>query len=220
MPGLDAYAALAPFQIEELVDAANSILRDRPRLRVSKRTVRYYVSQGVLPAPRGAPKFARYGMEHLAKLVGARAMQDEGQSLEEVGEALRQAFRSGEASGVARIQRLLAAAPESQGYVAEQIDAYVGETPQGPLMDAPTRRFMRSCDRADAAPPVFLVLGKPVGGPPAPTPPPRSRPFASPFATGPFSKSRKAAPWRMCFGSPRGPSRGCSTRCHTAFEQL
>lgn len=154
MPGLDAYAALAPFQIEELVDAANSILRDRPRLRVSKRTVRYYVSQGVLPAPRGAPKFARYGMEHLAKLVGARAMQDEGQSLEEVGEALRQAFRGGEASGVARIQRLLAAAPESQGYVAEQIDAYVGETPQGPLMEAPTRRLMRSSDRSDAATPV------------------------------------------------------------------
>lgn len=108
MPGLDAYTALAPFQIEELVDAANSILRDRPRLALSKRTVRYYVAQGVLPAPRGAPKFARYGMEHLARIVGARVLQDEGRSLEEASETLGQAFRKGEAVGVARVQSWLA----------------------------------------------------------------------------------------------------------------
>lgn len=107
MPGLDAYTVLAPFQMEELVDAANSILRDRPRLHVSKRTVRYYVAQSILPAPRGAPKFARYTMEHLARLVGARLLQEDGRNLEEVSDTLARMFRRGEAGGVLQVQQWL-----------------------------------------------------------------------------------------------------------------
>ncbi len=86
MPTLADYRRLSPFSIDELVDAVNAILRDRPRMEVSKRTVRYYVALGTLPAPRGTPKFARYEMEHLVRLVGARCLQDRGKSLDEAKE--------------------------------------------------------------------------------------------------------------------------------------
>lgn len=64
------------------MEATNSVLRERPRLHVSKRTVRYYISQGVVPAPEGPPKYARYGIAHLARIVGARILLDSGMNLE------------------------------------------------------------------------------------------------------------------------------------------
>jgi DNA-binding transcriptional MerR regulator len=84
MPSLQSYVPLAPFGLEELVEAANSILRDRPRLKLTTRTTRYYISEGILPPPSGSPKFARYGIDHLARLVSARCLQDQGMSLQEV----------------------------------------------------------------------------------------------------------------------------------------
>lgn len=88
MPTVDDYAKLAPFTLEELVDAANSVLRDRPRAGVSVRTVRYYVAEGILPPPVGPNKLARYTLEHLDRLVQARRMLDEGASLVEISNAL------------------------------------------------------------------------------------------------------------------------------------
>lgn len=88
MPSLRDYESLAPFTIDELVDAANSLTRDRPRLKVSLRTVRFYISRELLPRPLGAPKVARYGMEHLLRVVAYRCMQDSGQSLEESNSAM------------------------------------------------------------------------------------------------------------------------------------
>lgn len=84
MPALSDYARLAPFSLEELVGAANSILRDRPRLAVTPRTVRYYISVGLLPPPAGPPKYSRYSQDHLQRLVGARCLQDEGWSLKDL----------------------------------------------------------------------------------------------------------------------------------------
>ncbi|HRI43123.1 MAG TPA: helix-turn-helix domain-containing protein [Fimbriimonadaceae bacterium] len=83
MPTIDDYAPYAPFTIEELVRALNSIFRDRRRLHVQARTVRYYISKGLLPPPSGGPKFARYSLEHLKRLVAIRTWLDEGISLEE-----------------------------------------------------------------------------------------------------------------------------------------
>lgn len=79
---------MAPFTLEELVSAANSILRDKPRMEVSARTVRYYISRGLLPGAIGSPKNARYRMEHLEKLVAIRLRLDEGQSLDQISEEL------------------------------------------------------------------------------------------------------------------------------------
>jgi DNA-binding transcriptional MerR regulator len=83
MPRPEDYEALAPFSMEELVSAVNSIFRDRPVLAVQSRTVRYYVSSGLLPPPSGGPKFARYTMEHLRRIIAVRQWLDQGISLEE-----------------------------------------------------------------------------------------------------------------------------------------
>jgi DNA-binding transcriptional MerR regulator len=98
VPTVADYARLAPFTIDELTDAANSILRHRPRLQVLKRTTRYYITEGVLPPPSGSPKFARYGVEHLLRLIGAKCLQDEGKSLEEVKLELDRLLRETDAA--------------------------------------------------------------------------------------------------------------------------
>ncbi len=82
MPTLQSYARLAPFSLEELVTAVNSILRDRPALEVQARTIRYYVSKGIIPPPGGSPKFARYELTHLLGVVSTRVLQDQGIGLE------------------------------------------------------------------------------------------------------------------------------------------
>jgi DNA-binding transcriptional MerR regulator len=79
---LESYRKLAPFTIDELVDAANSALRSKPKLQVTKRTVRYYIAEGIVSHPQGAPKYARYSFEALLRLIGARCLLDQGQTLE------------------------------------------------------------------------------------------------------------------------------------------
>jgi DNA-binding transcriptional MerR regulator len=107
MPEIVDYVRLAPFSLEELVDAANSLLRHRPRLEVSRRTVRYYVSEGVLPPPSGSPKFSRYGVEHLLRLVGARCLQDQGWSLERARKDLDRILSSGESAALEEVRAML-----------------------------------------------------------------------------------------------------------------
>ena len=90
MPTISDYLRLAPFSVDELVEAANSVLRERPRLHVARRTVRYYVGEKVMPPPDGPPKHARYEADHLIRLVAARCLGDEGRSLEAIrGELAR-----------------------------------------------------------------------------------------------------------------------------------
>jgi DNA-binding transcriptional MerR regulator len=55
---------------------------------VSRRTVRYYVQEGLLPAPEGAGRGAHYGPRHLDQLLAVKSMQERGLSLEEVRDAL------------------------------------------------------------------------------------------------------------------------------------
>ena len=51
---------------------------------VTRRTVRYYVQEGLLPAPRGVGRGDHYGEEHLERLVRIRSLQEKGLSLDEV----------------------------------------------------------------------------------------------------------------------------------------
>lgn len=61
---------------------------------VTRRTVRYYVQQGLLQPPLGVGRGRHYGPEHLARLQAVKAMQERGLSLEEVrGELVRPARR-------------------------------------------------------------------------------------------------------------------------------
>jgi DNA-binding transcriptional MerR regulator len=57
---------------------------------VSRRTVRFYVQEGLLPPPYGVGRGNHYGPEHLDRLRRVRAMQEAGRTLEEI----RAAFTS------------------------------------------------------------------------------------------------------------------------------
>ncbi|MDQ3036824.1 MAG: MerR family transcriptional regulator [Myxococcota bacterium] len=68
----------APYGIEELADRAG----------VSRRTVRYYVQRGLLPAPTGVGRGKHYTEAHLARLVRVRELQEEGVSLDAIADRL------------------------------------------------------------------------------------------------------------------------------------
>ena len=55
---------------------------------VSRRTVRYYVQEGLLPAPFGLGRGHHYGPAHLEQLLKVKAMQEAGRTLEEIKHAL------------------------------------------------------------------------------------------------------------------------------------
>lgn len=51
---------------------------------VSRRTVRYYIQEDLLPAPYGVGRGPHYGPEHLDALRRVRALQEAGRSLDEI----------------------------------------------------------------------------------------------------------------------------------------
>jgi DNA-binding transcriptional MerR regulator len=58
------------------------------RAGVSRRTVRYYVQRGLLPAPAGLGRGKHYGASHLARLLQIRELQAAGVPLEEIADRL------------------------------------------------------------------------------------------------------------------------------------
>lgn len=62
------------YGVEELAERAG----------VSRRTVRYYVQRGLLPAPLGVGRGKHYSEQHLATLVCIRDQQAAGVSLEDI----------------------------------------------------------------------------------------------------------------------------------------
>ena len=52
------------------------------------RTIRYYISRGLLPGPRVAGRGASYGPEHLERLREIRKEQQQGLTLDAIGRAL------------------------------------------------------------------------------------------------------------------------------------
>ena len=51
---------------------------------VSRRTVRYYVQENLLPAPLGVGRGNHYGPAHLDRLLKVKALQEAGRSLDEI----------------------------------------------------------------------------------------------------------------------------------------
>ena len=56
---------------------------------VSRRTVRYYVQEGLLSAPLGVGRGRHYGPEHLEQLLKVKALQEQGRTLDEIRRELR-----------------------------------------------------------------------------------------------------------------------------------
>ena len=51
---------------------------------VSRRTVRYYVQEGLIPPPLGVGRGNHYGPEHLDRILHVKAMQEAGRTLGEI----------------------------------------------------------------------------------------------------------------------------------------
>jgi DNA-binding transcriptional MerR regulator len=64
---------------------------------VSRRTVRYYVQEGLLPTPHGVGRGNHYGPEHLERLLKVKSLQETGRSLDEIRRALHPRSKTREA---------------------------------------------------------------------------------------------------------------------------
>jgi DNA-binding transcriptional MerR regulator len=51
---------------------------------VTRRTVRYYVQEGLIPPPLGVGRGNHYGAEHLEQILRVKAMQEAGRTLDEI----------------------------------------------------------------------------------------------------------------------------------------
>jgi DNA-binding transcriptional MerR regulator len=63
---------------------------------VSRRTVRYYVQERLLPEPYGLGRGNHYGREHLEQLLKVKSLQEGGRTLEEIRQALQHQSRPSE----------------------------------------------------------------------------------------------------------------------------
>jgi DNA-binding transcriptional MerR regulator len=61
---------------------------------VSRRTVRYYVQESLLPVPLGVGRGKHYGPGHLERLLAVKAMQEAGRSLDEIRRALAEGSKA------------------------------------------------------------------------------------------------------------------------------
>lgn len=119
MPTLAEVEKYLPLSMDELVRTTNVILHDIRRLHVNPRLVRYYVAEKVIPSPLGGPKFARYEMEHLARLVGTRLMLNDGRSLADA-KAHFDGYKGDIKKMVATVEEMLANRPMRRRTPAEE----------------------------------------------------------------------------------------------------
>jgi DNA-binding transcriptional MerR regulator len=68
---------------------------------VSRRTVRYYVQEGLLPAPLGVGRGRHYGSGHLERLHRVKALQEQGLSLDDVRRELERGTGRGRPASAA-----------------------------------------------------------------------------------------------------------------------
>jgi DNA-binding transcriptional MerR regulator len=61
---------------------------------VSRRTVRYYVQEGLLPTPHGVGRGNHYGPEHLERLLKVKTLQEAGRTLDEIRRTLSSKSRT------------------------------------------------------------------------------------------------------------------------------
>lgn len=61
---------------------------------VSRRTVRYYVQEGLIPPPFGVGRGNHYGPEHLEQILRVKAMQEAGRTLDDIRRAPASAVRA------------------------------------------------------------------------------------------------------------------------------
>ncbi len=71
-----------------MTSVARYAIGDLARLGgVSRRTVRYYVQEGLIPPPLGVGRGNHYGPEHLDRILQVKALQEAGRTLDEIRRA-------------------------------------------------------------------------------------------------------------------------------------
>lgn len=76
--------------LRDNADDAWTLEKLAERTGVPRRTIRYYIQLGLVPRPHGERRGALYGREHLDRLLEVRRLAQQGFSLSEIAEALRQ----------------------------------------------------------------------------------------------------------------------------------
>jgi DNA-binding transcriptional MerR regulator len=112
-----------------MTEAVRYAIGDLARLAgVSRRTVRYYVQEGLIPAPLGVGRGNHYGADHLEQLVRVKALQEGGRTLDEIRRTLAGGNRrrapqpASEPIAVGRsLWRRLALAPGVELHVADNV---------------------------------------------------------------------------------------------------
>ena len=77
-----------------MTSAARYAIGDLARLAgVSRRTVRYYVQENLIPPPLGVGRGNHYSAEHLDRILRVKAMQEAGKSLDEIRDPRGRGYR-------------------------------------------------------------------------------------------------------------------------------
>ncbi len=80
----------ASFLLEDLIHAVNDLLVPQNIQGINKRTVRFYISRGLIPPAIGPSRHARYNYEHLIRIIAIKKLQIEGLDLNQIQETLSQ----------------------------------------------------------------------------------------------------------------------------------
>ena len=73
-----------------VADELRYAIRDLAHLAdVSRRTIRYYVQEGLIPPPLGGGRGSHYSQAHLDQLVEVKGLRAAGRSLDEIRATLR-----------------------------------------------------------------------------------------------------------------------------------
>jgi DNA-binding transcriptional MerR regulator len=105
------------YGVEELTELLNREVSD-PRDEVSRRTIRYFVQEGLLQEPYGLGRGKHYGPEHLQRLREIRDLQRKGLTLSQVRGRLAQASRP---AATARVAERVAVPPASSPWTRLQV---------------------------------------------------------------------------------------------------
>lgn len=119
LAALRRYADDAPWSVTELANIADQVLsRALPGSKsTTERTVRFYVSRGVVRPPQGRGAGAFWGYPHLIELLAARIAQHEGAALDDI--AARRTTTSLESVERGVASRLIEALPPLGGALQE-----------------------------------------------------------------------------------------------------
>lgn len=151
--------------LDELADLANGLLAGttttdrRASDRVDGRTVRYYTTHGLLPRPSvGSDRRARYGRDHLVRLLAVRRLQAG-------GVALADAYRHLTGADTDTVERLAQLPVRTDRAGGEDAPAPVAAPAAVPTVAAPTVTAPTAAVRPFWATPPAAAPGTPVAGP-------------------------------------------------------